>query len=249
MPLQKLRQLTFKAVTLRGSIARAFLFVLAWAFVPWWLFIPIALCLYFVPLPEANITVVPFLALLALCVVYPPSWFFAIVFALLFGYILLVKDLYIIDRKLAYEMLTLVLVFLLLRVFYLDMDGRGGISVVLYAFIVAGIFAGLISGFMACFPFYTDGAAPDNVISPQKPLPRIITAIAFLLFFQLLMTGFFLPLDFIYQSVVVFLFATLIMELLPSYPFGSFSRSKLLTTSSVVFTLLVLVLGSARWRL
>jgi hypothetical protein len=247
MPLQKLRALTSKAITLRSSLIRAVVFALTWAFLPWWLFIPIALSIYFVPLSEAKITIAPFLILLVLCLTHPAGWFFTVIFGLLFWYILLIKDLYIIDRKSAYEILALTLIFLLLRVFYLAMDGRAGMLVVLYAFVVAGLFSGLMSGFMGRFS--SINVAEPDATSPQKPLHRTIVVVAFLLFFQLLITGLFLPLDFIYQSVVVFLFVTLIFELFPLYFFGNFSRTKLLATASVVFALLVLVLGSARWQL
>ncbi len=247
MPLRKLRALKSKAISVRGSLIRAGVFAVAWMFFPWWLFIPVALYLYFVPLSQANIVVAPFITLLALCLVQPTGWCSAIIFGVLFLYIFLIKDLYIINRRSAYEMLSLVLLFLLARIFYLDMAGQAGIFSVLFAFVVAALFAGLVSGLINHFSPDVEAAVADAPV--QKPLRRATTLVAFLLLFQFLIVGLFLPLNFIYQSVIVFLIGTLIIELFPPYLFGTFSRTKILTTSSVVFTLLVLVLGSARWGL
>lgn len=248
MPLRKIQAVTSKIVTMRGSIIRAGVFMLAWFFLPWWLFLPVALYLYFQPFSEAKIVSAPFLGILILCLVQPVGWFFAIIFGFLFWYTLLIKDLYIIDRKSAYEMLSLAVIFLLMRSFYLDMGGQPGSLVAgLSAFILAGLFAAIMNGFINGFPVET----PTEITSAanQKVLRRITTLAIFLLFFQLLLVGLFLPLDFIYQSIVVFLLGTLIIEFFPYYLFGNLSRSKLLTTTSVVFVLLVLVLGSARWGL
>ena len=247
MPLRKLRALKSKAISMRGSLLRAGVFAVAWMILPWWLFIPVALYLYFVPLSQAKIAAAPFITLLALCFVQPTGWCAAVIFGVIFLYVLLIKDLYIINRKSAYEMLSLILMFLLVRIFYLDMAGQAGVFSILCAFVVAALFASLVSGFVSHFS--PDAGAPVADATTQKPLRRTTTLIALLLFFQFLIVGLFLPLDFIYQSVVVFLIGTLIIEFFPYYLFGTFSRTKLLTTSSVVFTLLVLVLGSARWGL
>lgn len=223
--------------------------MVAWVLFPKWLFILVALYLYFVPLSQAKTVMAPFFALLALCILQPAGWCFAAIVGALFLYTLLIKDLYLIDRKSAYEALSLVLMFLLLRIFYLDMIAHTGILPVLYAFIVAGLFTGLVGGFIGNFSPEGETTGTAAIATTQKTTRRVAVRIAFLLFFELIIIGLFLPLDFIYQSVVVFLLIAAIVELLPRYLFGTFSRTRLLTTFSVLFTLLVLVLGSARWEL
>jgi hypothetical protein len=69
----------------------------------------------------------------------------------------------------------------------------------------------------------------------------------FLLMWQLLIVGLFLPLDFLYQSAIVFLVAIIILDLIPQYVFGELTRIKVLATGTVLFALLVIVLSSARW--
>jgi len=223
--------------------------MVAWMFLPWWVFVPIALYLYFVPLSQTQTAIGPFLALLALCLMQPAGYCFAVVFGVLFWYVLLIKDLYIIERKSAYEILSLIIVFLSLRLFYLDMGGRMGIDAIVWAFAIAGLFAGLVSGFIGNFSPNTAADGTGTASSAQNPLRRVAVFAAFLLFFQILIVGLFLPLDFIYQSVVAFLLTALVIEFFPQYLFGSLSRTKFLATASVLFTLLVVVLGSARWGL
>ncbi len=240
MPLRTLRELKARTVSLRGPLTRTGVFVLAWAFLPWWLFVPVALYLYFVPAPQIAAAAWLFAALMVLCLAQPPGWLFAGIFAALFFYLLAIKDLYIIDRRSAYGMLSLALVFLLFRAFYLAMDGHSGILVPLYAFLLAALFAGIVSGATSALPIEPQ---------PHPLVRRAATLGAFLLFFQLAVVGMLLPLNFLFQSLVVFLFAALILEFFPAHLAGSLSRTKALATVSILFVLLSAVLGSARWGL
>ena len=63
------------------------------------------------------------------------------------------------------------------------------------------------------------------------------------------MLGLFLPLDFVYQSVIIFTIIVLVIDFIPEYYFGGISRQKLLTAGTAVFALLVVVLTSVQWGL
>ena len=63
----------------------------------------------------------------------------------------------------------------------------------------------------------------------------------------MIITGLFLPLDFLYQAVSVFLISVLVFDLLPDHLARIGSRQKTLATVSVVFSLFVIVLASANW--
>ena len=71
----------------------------------------------------------------------------------------------------------------------------------------------------------------------------------FILMWQLIIVGLFLPLDFLYQSAIIFLLAAILIDLVPQYVFGELTRAKVLATGSVLFSLLVIVAASARWTL
>ena len=103
----------------------------------------------------------------------------------------------------------------------------------------------MVSGFIKNFSI-TD---VDNSLPEARYFYRAIGGISFLVMWQLLIVGLFLPLDFLYQSAIVFLVAALFVDLVPHYVFGELSRRKAIATSMVVFALLVIVITSARWIL
>jgi hypothetical protein len=223
-----------------SSILRAAIFALAWFWLPFWLFLLIALYLYFVPLFQAGKLAIPFLALLFLCFIEPTGLIFAVVFGALFYGILLVKDLILIDRRSAYEIVVLMLSFIFFRAFYLKFDkGIDGYALI-SSFLIAAVFGLLLNAFVDCF---------KESISSTALLKRVAVLLSFVLMWQILIVGLFLPIDFVYQSVLAFLGAILLTDLVPEHLFGGLTRAKVLTTATAVFTLLVIVLGSARWGL
>ena len=81
------------------------------------------------------------------------------------------------------------------------------------------------------------------------PFRRMLGWMTFILMWQLIIVGLFLPLDFLYQSAIVFLLAAILIDLVPQYVFGELTRAKVLATGTVLFSLLVIVAASARWTL
>jgi hypothetical protein len=223
-----------------SSLLKAAIFAIVWFWLPWWLFLLVALYFYFVPLAGSAKVVLPFLVLLFISLFEGPSIAFALIFAILFYYILLVKDLLIIDRRDAYEILVLVLTYLLLRTFFMKSGGDfGGLSF-FYSFFIAAIFSFMLSSFIGNF---------SDAFKDTKPFRRMIGWASFIIIWQLLIIGLFLPLDFVYQSAIVFLISMVFIDLMPSYIFGDLSRTKTLVTSTTIFALLVIIISSARWRL
>ncbi len=220
--------------------AKAAAFAVAWFFLPYWLFFIFGVLLYFVPTDQAGSAAGPFLAILVLTASVERSLFFLVSFGILFYIVLAVKQLLIVDRRFAYEAAVLFITFLLLQTFYIKVGSGLHAPSLFGAFLIAAIFGVLMGSFLSCF----DQGAPD-----RKGLRRSIACLSALILWQILIAGLFLPLDFTYQSVVVFLVAALMTDLLPEYFFRSLSRKKVLTALSAIFAFLALVLGSARWNL
>jgi hypothetical protein len=239
-PPSSLKKIGERVVSLRVPIVKAFIFAITWFFLPGWLFAILALVLYFIPFSQSGSVAWPFFGLLFLCVMQPAGFLFALVFGGIFLYILLSKELVVIDRKGAYEIMTFILAFLFLRSFYLDVGGYFGDGAMFYALLLAIYLGFLISSFLAMY-------SGNRKESRQSALA--IGWLSFLLVWQFIIVGLFLPLDFVYQSVIVFSVIVFLVDLIPRYAFGDDSRNRLLTTATVVFSLLVLVLGSARWGL
>jgi hypothetical protein len=252
----------------QGSLVRAVLFGLAWALLPYWLFVIAACALFFIPFSQSGKMLGPFLVLVALGAFVPVGAAMAAVFGLLFWYILLIKGLYVIDRRTAYEILMLALIFLVVRVFYSALGtGFDGPAPLFFAFVAAAasswLFASFIGNFAEADPVpatiatareATDGASRGNL------LRRIAAFAAFFIMFEIILAGLFLPLNASYQSAVAFLLIAVVMDLagrhlLAASASGSGSgthdidRARVLTVAGTAFILLVIIFGSARWNL
>ncbi|HVO29031.1 MAG TPA: hypothetical protein VMT81_03560 [Candidatus Paceibacterota bacterium] len=222
--------------TRSSLLLKAAVFALAWFFFPFWLFLLVALYLYFVPWFQTRKLLAPFLALLVLAYLQPAGLVFFLIFGALFYYLLLIKDLLVIDRRSAYELLVLALSFFLLRDFYGRFGGALTGAGFFWGFLTAALIGLLVRGFIRSFAERAD--APEN---------RAAAGVSFLLIWQFLMLGLFLPLDFVYQSVIVFLAVVLVADIIPERYLGGSSRTKLFVTSATVFTLAAIVLASAQW--
>lgn len=230
-----------------SSLLKAVIFAAAWwaaPYISFWPFLLVALYLYFIPIAGSQKVSGPFFVLLLLCFATGNGILSAILFGAIFYFILLIKDLLIIDRKSAYEVLVLVLSYLAVREVYLSTGGALGGRALLYSVTGAAAIAVLVAGFVKHF-----SAAPDGAAREARSFRRMLGWMAFILMWQLLIVGLFLPLDFLYQSAVVFLLAAILIDLVPHYVFGELSRIKVLATGTVLFSLLVIVLASARWTL
>jgi hypothetical protein len=247
--VEKLRSILKR--TSWSLVLKAVIFAVAWWALPFWLFLLIALYLYFVPITGTGKISVPFFVLLLITLLQKPSVVFALIFGVVFYFLLLVKDLIIIDRRSAYEILMLVLSYLLLRGFFLNVGGSFGWWSLIDSAVAAAAVSVLVASFIKNFsgPSAAAVAMPDGSAREERSFRRMLGWLTFLLTWQLLIVGLFLPLDFLYQSAIIFLVAIIILDLIPQYDFGELTRTKVLVTGTVLFALLVIVLSSARWTL
>jgi hypothetical protein len=227
-----------------SSLLKAAVFALAWFVlrgpVSFWLYIILALYLYFIPISESGKVAGPFLVLLLLSALEPPSILFMVIFGAIFLYILLIKGLVLIDRKSAYEVLVFFLSFILFRDFYIRFGDTVNLATFLYAFLAAFAFSILFGSFISCF---------WDELPEQRHYRRMVSWLTILIAWQVLLAGLFLPLDYVYQSVIAFLVMVLFIDLVSQYLFLELSRTKVLVAASVVFSVLVVIMGSARWGL
>jgi hypothetical protein len=219
-------------------LLRAAIFALAWFFFPFWLFCLIALYLYFTPFFQTRKLFLPFLALLILTFIQGPSLPYLVIFAALFYYLLLIKNLLLIDRNSAREILVLALTFFLVHDFYRDLGGAIGFAAVAWAFLAAILIGVLAHNFMN---------ATADVGSPQ--VRRVAGWLVFLITWQFLLIGLFLPLAALYQAIVGFLAVTLAIDLIAESTRGSISRTKLLVVGTTTFAFFVILFSSIPWNL
>jgi hypothetical protein len=226
-------------------LLKAVIFGVAWWALPFWLFLIVALYLYFVPITGAGKVSAPFFVLLLLSIFQNQSVVAAVIFGVIFYFIILIKDLLIIDRRSAYEILMLVLAYLLMRSFFIKTGGALDGWTIIYGLVAAWAISAMTMSFIKNF------SVPQEAVNLReaKSFHRMLGWMTFLLTWQLLVIGIFLPLNFLYQSAIVFLVLMVILDLVPQYVFGELSRTRVLATAMVLFSLLVIITASARWTL
>jgi hypothetical protein len=225
-------------------LLKSAVFAFAWFYFPFWIFLLVALYCYFVPLFRTGKFAVPFIVLLVLCLFHAPSVPMAVIFGAIFYYLLLIKDLLLIDRATARSFLVMALSFFLFREFYAAF-ANGPVGIGLFgAFAAAALFGFLMHNLIGNFRRSYEG---DD--DREEAVRNVVSTLSFLLIAECLVIGLFLPLNFIYQSIIVFLAAAIIVDLVPSHVFGTLSSEKIRLTSVVFFALFVVVLVSARWGL
>ncbi len=221
-----------------SSLLKAGIFALAWLLLPWWLFVLLALAAYLVPLFHAGKLALPFFVLLVISYLQAPTPLSALVFGAAFYFLLLIKNLLLIDRGAARELLASVLSFILLRDFYIRFNEGIGGAAFFFSFCTALLIALLVRNY---------ARASGELSGQSSRIERIGIWLSCLLIWQLMIAGLFLPVDFTYQTVIVFLPTILILDLLPDHLSGKLSRAKLLGSSIMVFVLFVIVMVSANW--
>lgn len=239
----KLGEKIKSAIALRGLILRAAIFGAVWFFLPKWVFLLVGIYFYFFPFFRPLKLAIPFLLTIFFAVIEPQSIWQAAFFSVLFYLILGIKDLIFINRRSAYEVLVLLLLFLVFVSFFSHIDNWNRSPVFFYAFALGAAFFFLIRGFI------TYSETTELKEGPAIWRRELALGIAALLVWQISLALLFLPLNFLYQSALSFLVATIFVEVISDYLSGSLSRKKLLANFSVFFILVVVILGLAEWGL
>lgn len=224
-------------------LLRAIVFGAAWFWLPFWLFLIVALYLYLVPLFRPAKLALPFLILLVFAAVEPPNVWLAVLFSVLFYLILGIKDLILIERRSAYEVLVLLTLFLMTMKFFFRFDSWGSNAAFFYAILFGAVSFFLVRGFLD----YCELPAPAEADAGKRR--NIFVGFLTLTVWQFSLASLFLPLNFWYQSAIVFLAAAVFLELGIDYLGKKLGRRASLLSFSVFFAALVIILGSASWGL
>ncbi len=214
---------------------KAVVFGLAWYFLPAWLFYITAAILYFIPFFQWKKFFPFFIATLGLYWFGPVTIWYAFVGAILFGWLLGIREMLLVGRKLAAETLLLAILFFSTRVLY-AMN-----PVVMWSGLLESLGLAVVTGWMV--RSLIDGFADERAGSPA--VIRAASWLTALVMWQIMMVSFLLPLDFVYQATMVFLAAALLVDMASSYLWGEAERKRILFVASMVFVYFVIVLASA----
>ena len=223
-------------------VLRAGIFGFGWFLLPYEIFFLGALYLYFIPMFQPRKLALPFFLLLLFSYIETPSLWSAILMSAAFYLVLGVKDLILIDRVSAYELLILLIVFLGGFQLFSSLDSSVGAYGLLVPIIWSGVFFFLFRNFL-----YYPEDSPSFFGGVLRERGIWVGAIASFLFWQYLLFLLVLPLNFFYQTALLFIVALLFFEILPYYVRGNLSRERILANLSVSFFLSLCVVTSASW--
>ena len=221
-------------------LIRAAIFAVSWWYFPAWLFVIIAGLLYFIPPFESRKNIGMFAVFLGVAIATPSGVATAIIYGILWYYLLMIKNLLIIDRKSGRTIFAMALSFFLFREFFGIWDRGVTAGALGWAWIVAIAFGILLNSVIVA----RRGKELHAAAAAER---RAVVGVASLLILEAVIAGLFLPVDFIYQSIIVFLVAALLLDMVPAYFFGELKSYRIRTTAMTISALLVIVLASARW--
>jgi hypothetical protein len=224
-----------------SSLTKAVVFAAAWWYLPTWLFVVVACTIYFFPPFESRKNLPAFLVLLGISLATPLTAIVAVIYGALCYYLLLIKDFFVVDRKSARAVLAMALSFFLFRQFFFMWQSGLSSGSLVWAWIAAVAFGALLNGVIVA----RRGKEVD-VEHGERPR-RAAVCVSALLLFEVLVVCLFLPVDFIYQSIIAFLAAALLLDLVPAYFFRELEPHRIRETAIVIAALLVIVLASAKW--
>lgn len=220
---------------------KALVFGLVWLFLPYWLFFILAIYFYFVPLFKPLPLAFPFSLTLILSYIVPQNFFMAVFLASIFYLTLGIKDLIFVERKDAYETLTLLLVFIMLFKFVNGFLGWVDWYLPILLFVVSVALYSLFSGFRKY----------NHPESTQVSGIREFLSFGLFAFFefQLVLVTLLLPISYFYKISLVFLTAMLVSRLVFMNLSGNIRRRQLLLYFSILFVFLVFIFTSSQWGL
>lgn len=224
---------------------RAAVFGASWLFLPFWVFMLVALYFYFIPFFQPWILAFPSLVLIFFTAVLAPSLWLAVFFGVTWYLILGIKDLIFVGRKQAYEMLVFLLVFLITVGFFSYFDSWAGTLPMIYSLTMSAVIFLLSRGFLN-YGADSPGSAGHREKSAKNTIAAGVVA---LVLFELSLPFLVLPLHFLYQASLFFVVSVILMESAFEYAKGTLTRQVLLVNFSIFFIFLVIILGSAQWTL
>mgnify|MGYP001616747163 FL=1 len=216
-------------------------FGVGWLVLPFWLFLILAAYLYLLPFFRPLKMALAFLILIFLVLESPHAIWMAVLYSVLFYLILGIKDLVFIERRPYYEMLILLITFIVFIGFFNIFEERGGYSAYISALLVSLIFFFLTRGFLD-----NDGGiyARDIAFVRRRD---VCVAVLSLLIWQMFAVLMFLPVNFLYQAAILFLFTTVGLEMVSDYLENSLTNRRILFDFSVFIVFLVVILGLIPW--
>lgn len=224
---------------MRGLFLRAGIISFLWLFLPFWIFLAAALYFYFFPFFQPLRLALPFFLTLVTAAIRQPadpgSFWFALFIAALFFLIFGIKNLIFVKRAEAHQLLVFSLLFLTFLSFFSGFEAWQHWTISFFAL-----------GASAVFFFLAKELAEYNPESSRRRT-FLTLGLGALFIWQLCLILLFLPLNYFYETAILFLSAVLLLDILLEHLKNRLDRRKLLADFSIFFVFTAVILASARW--
>ncbi len=229
-------------VSLRGLFLKAGALGFLWLFLPFWIFLAASFYFYFFPFFQPLRLALPFFLTLVTAAIRQPAdpgnFWFGLFLAALFFLILGIKNLIFVNRFGAHQLLVFFLLFLSFLSFFSGFETWQRWLVSLFALGVSAVFL-LLAKELADYYF------PH--VSSSRRRTFLTIGLGALFIWQLCLTLLFLPLNYFYETALLFLSAVLLLDVLLEHLKSQLNRKKVLTDFSIFFVFATIVLASAKW--
>jgi hypothetical protein len=221
-------------------ITKSLILGLVWFIFPYWFFLILSLFFYFIPIFRPFNLFFPFLIFIFVSKNIDLSFWNGLLIAILFFFILGIKDLIIIHRGLAYEFLGFLFFIIFTLNFFQKFNLGFGILNILIALLIALFY----------FLFFKNQIYFESEFGElnSKNFKIGLGIISFFIW-QLILILNFLPLNFYLQSAILILFAVLAFEVILNYSFFGLNKQFLLANVLIFIILFILILMFNQWQL
>ncbi len=237
MPLDIIRRATKTAFSLRVLLLKSLIFSLSWLFLPFWAFFAISLYFYLVPFFQPSKLLIPYILTLAAAFIVPQGFWLAVFLGALFFLLLGIKNLVLINRFDNHQLMVFLILFLIFFGFFQHFENW-------QKWIISPV--SLCVGLSFFFLF---GELADYVKKNDRKMKIFTSAVGAFLLWQVSMAVLFLPLNYFYQTALLFLLSVILTDILLEYLAGKINKRKILWDFSIFFVVAVIMLASANWGL
>ncbi len=221
-------------------VTKAIALGLAWLYLPFWVFLGLALLVYFFPFFKSWRFILPFglLLLLTSPILATKSIWFAILIAWVFFFILGVKDLILINRRSGYSLMTLGLIFILFFTFFTHIEIWSGWAMFFGSLVLALFFFFLLIGLTRYDDFLKTQEKNQVLLSHGWLSGGVVT----FLIWQMTWVLNFMPFNPFYRAILLFVTAGVLIEITLAYLAQKLTQRKILINFSILFVFSIFIL-------
>ncbi|MBI4085390.1 MAG: hypothetical protein HY432_02725 [Candidatus Liptonbacteria bacterium] len=218
-------------------ILKACAFGASWLLLPFWAVFLVGLYFYFTPFFQPFKLLVPFVLTLAASLYIPQGFWFAVFLGILFFLILGIKNLIFVNRYENHQMMVFLLLFVIFFGAFSHFENW------------QKWFISIVSPAVALSFFFLFRELCDYCVERDRRKINLMAGLGAFLIWQAFIIALFLPLNYFYQTALLFLSSVILTDIFLEHLNGTLNKRKMLGDFSIFFTVTAVMLASANWGL